>query len=149
MNLHGDYYGAAGVCVNEKGELLMVLQGTKEEKKKWSVPSGGREAGETFEDCCIREFVEETGYTAEIDKLIFTKKELLETGLRLEVHYFLVRITGGKKTIQDPDGLIFDIEWKDSAQLQTLDLSFPDDRSRLVSCIEKNSLQKAVTPENG
>ncbi|MDG5472187.1 NUDIX hydrolase [Jeotgalibacillus sp. ET6] len=147
MNSHADYYGAAGVCVNEKGELLMVLQGTKEEKKKWSVPSGGREAGETFEECCIREVEEETGYTAEIVKPAFTKKELLESGLRLEVHYFLVRITGGKKTIQDPDGLIYDIEWKDAAQFQTLDLSFPEDRNRLSSYIASH--QKAVTPETG
>ena len=37
----------------------MVLQG-KPEEKMWSIPSGGKEQAETFEECCIREIKEET-----------------------------------------------------------------------------------------
>nr|QRZ16296.1 NUDIX hydrolase [Virgibacillus sp. AGTR] len=48
------WLGAAGVCVYDR-KVLMVLQGTPEEPKRWSVPSGGLEAGETFEECCVRE----------------------------------------------------------------------------------------------
>ncbi len=44
----------------------MVLQGAPDEEKRWSVPSGGQEQGESSEDCCIREVFEETGYLAEI-----------------------------------------------------------------------------------
>ncbi len=31
-----------------------------------SIPSRGKEQGETFKECCIREMKEETGYTVEI-----------------------------------------------------------------------------------
>ena len=39
------WIGSAAVCVNERNEVLMVLQG-KEGEKRWSVPSGGLEKGE-------------------------------------------------------------------------------------------------------
>lgn len=51
------WIGTAAICVNEKNEILMVLQGKKEEPKRWSVPCGGQEEGETLEECCIREVV--------------------------------------------------------------------------------------------
>ncbi|KIL50994.1 NUDIX hydrolase [Jeotgalibacillus campisalis] len=149
MTVNTAYFGAAGVCVNDEGKLLMVLQGTKEEHKKWSVPSGGKENGETFEECCIREFKEETGFDAKIIKRLFVKKEELEGIGRIEVHYFLVRIIGGTKTIQDPDELIYEIDWKDYEQLQTLDLSFPEDRSVLCEYINlyTTTRKKAVIHE--
>lgn len=56
--------GAADVCLNAEGRLLMVLQGKPEEDKSWSVPSGGAENGETLEATCVREVCEETGYSA-------------------------------------------------------------------------------------
>ena len=49
------WFGSSGVCINEHGQLLMVLQGKPEEKKTWSIPSGGKEYDETYEECCIRE----------------------------------------------------------------------------------------------
>lgn len=53
------WIGATGICVNSDRQLLMVLQGKPEEEKRWSVPSGGKEKGETLEQCCIREVYEE------------------------------------------------------------------------------------------
>ncbi|WP_407081123.1 NUDIX hydrolase [Evansella halocellulosilytica] len=40
--------GSAGVCINGRHEILMVLLGKQDEEKTWSVPSGGKESGETF-----------------------------------------------------------------------------------------------------
>jgi mutator protein MutT len=130
------YLGAAGICINEKGELLMVLQGAPEEVKKWTVPSGGKEEGETFEECCVREIEEETGYKVEIDSLYQIKKEFLEEDqFDVEVHYFIVNLVGGQMAIQDPDQLIYDIAWKTVAELKELELSFPGDRDFLIKCM--------------
>lgn len=60
------WLGSSGICINENGQLLMVLQGKPKEKKMWSIPSGGKEQEETFQECCIREMKEEMGYTVEI-----------------------------------------------------------------------------------
>lgn len=128
------WYGAAGICVNEHSELLMVLEGTTEEDGKWSIPTGGLEKDETFEECVLREIEEETGYAAEILSKIKVKKGLYEDlNLAYEVHYFAVKIIGGEAKIQDPDELILDIAWKTTEELSILELSYPEDRSELLS----------------
>lgn len=130
------WIGAAGVCINSEGKLLMVLQGKPHEDKKWSVPAGGLEAGETIEECCIREIAEETGYTAEVGEKIYVKEQVGDEFDRVEVHYFLATIIGGEMKIQDPDGLIHDIAWKTREDLESLDLGFPEDRKFLLNCLE-------------
>ena len=72
------WFGSSCVCMNENGQLLMVLQGKPEEDKTWSIPSGGKEYGETFEECCLREITEETGYIGEIIEEIKVKRKTYE-----------------------------------------------------------------------
>lgn len=139
------WFGSSGVCINENGELLMVLQGKPEEKKMWSVPSGGKEHNETFEECCVREIEEETGYEAEIVEEIKVKTgSYEELNVSFEVHYFLVKNVGGKRNIQDPDNLIYDIAWKNVEELKTLELSFPEDRDFLIDYITKKYKSKSL-----
>lgn len=35
------WIGAAAICMNDRNEVLIVLQGKPDEEKLWSVPSGG------------------------------------------------------------------------------------------------------------
>ena len=84
------WIGCAAVCVNERNEVLMVLQGQKGEKKRWSVPSGGLEKGETLEECCIREVWEETGYNVEVVSKIYEKRRDYIWG-SVYVHYYVVK----------------------------------------------------------
>jgi ADP-ribose pyrophosphatase YjhB (NUDIX family)/lysophospholipase L1-like esterase len=132
------WYGSSGVCINENGELLMVLQGKPEEKKTWSIPSGGKELNETFQECCVREIEEETGYIAKIIEEIRVKSGRYEDlNISFEAHYFLVKIVGGKRNFQDPDNLIYDIGWKNVKEIMTLELSYPEDRDFLIDLITK------------
>ncbi|WP_082686936.1 NUDIX hydrolase [Bacillus sp. FJAT-27445] len=131
--------GAAGICVNDEGRVLMVLQGKPEEVKKWSVPSGGLEEGESFRECCRREFMEETGFIIEVFDEVRVKTGTYE-GFKVEVHYYIVKIVGGSRKIQDPDNLIYDIAWKSKEEIAILDLSFPEDRDFLLSFLEKRQL---------
>lgn len=133
----GKWIGAAGICINQKGQLLMVLQGKPEERKAWAVPSGGLEKGETIEECCLREFNEETGYDIRIVKPLFIK-EGISYDINVEIHYFTVEIIGGTAQIQDPDQLIYDISWKSADEVMTLELSFPEDRDLLINLINGN-----------
>ncbi|MFH5778682.1 NUDIX hydrolase [Heyndrickxia oleronia] len=136
-----NWVGSAGVCVNAQGELLMVLQGKPEEEKKWSVPSGGQERGETLKECCKREVYEETGYEAEIIDKLFVKHIELD-GYNIEVHYFSIRIVGGKAVIQDPDQLIHEIAWVAKDALKEIELAFPEDQDFLLHQMENVDLLK-------
>ncbi|RDW17716.1 NUDIX hydrolase [Oceanobacillus chungangensis] len=139
------WFGSSGVCINENGHLLMVLQGKPEEKKTWSIPSGGREHDETFEECCIREIEEETGYTGEIVEEIKVKRMTYGyLNISVEAHYFLVKIVSGKRYIQDPDNLIYDIAWKTLEEIKSLELTFAEDRDFLINYITKINHSKSL-----
>ncbi|SIT75695.1 NUDIX hydrolase [Edaphobacillus lindanitolerans] len=128
--------GAAAVCVNGDGQLLMVLQGTPEEEKKWAVPCGGLEKGESFEACCLRELNEETGFEGSVVRPLFHKKNE-----EVDVRYYEVMLTGGCMTIDDPDGLIHEVAWKGADEMAGLILSFPEDRDLLDSILSLISRQ--------
>ncbi|KAB8138079.1 NUDIX hydrolase [Gracilibacillus oryzae] len=133
--------GSAGVCINESGKLLMVLQGKPDERKTWSVPSGGCEGEETFAACCVREVWEETGYMVEMEEKIKVKNgSNPNIPIDYEVHYFSVKIIGGKMQIQDPDKLIHEIAWKTMDEIKELELSFPEDLEFLAEWMLQNSI---------
>jgi ADP-ribose pyrophosphatase YjhB (NUDIX family) len=123
--------GSAGVCINEHGEILMVLQGKEDEEKLWAVPAGGKENRETFEQCCVREVLEETGYETEILRQLFMKTAVI-SGINVKVQYFEIKITGGEIRIQDPDGLIHAIAWKKVSEMNESDFGFKEDREFLL-----------------
>ncbi|QFG00611.1 NUDIX hydrolase [Psychrobacillus glaciei] len=123
-----NWQGAAGICINEKQEVLMVLQAAPGEEKQWTVPSGTMEDGETFEECCIREFWEETGFNIRITEKVHNKNGIIsEHKISYNVEYFLVEIMSGEITIQDPDEFIHEIAWKSIEEIATLPLAYPED----------------------
>lgn len=122
------WQGAAGICINDKKEILMVLQAAPGEDKQWTVPSGTLEEGETFEQCCAREFLEETGFTVRpIEKVHDKNGVLSEFGISYYVEYYLVEIVSGEITIQDPDEFIHEIAWKSLKELEVLPMAYPED----------------------
>lgn len=123
-----NWQGAAGICINEKNEVLMVLQAAPGEEKQWTVPSGTLEDEETFEQCCMREFWEETGFTIRTIEKVHKKSGVIsEQKIAYKVEYFLVEIVSGEITIQDPDEFIHEIAWKSLEEIATLPLAYPDD----------------------
>ncbi|MBP1970540.1 ADP-ribose pyrophosphatase YjhB (NUDIX family) [Virgibacillus natechei] len=133
-----EWFGAAGLCSNDNDQILMIKQGSLDEEKRWSIPSGGKEENETYEDCCVREFSEETGYDIHVVKPLFLK-ETKDQGVDVKVHYFEVEIIGGTERIQDPDHLIYAIEWKSADEIRYINLSFPEDRDLFLTFIKENA----------
>lgn len=132
--------GAAGICINDQNEILMVLQAAPGEEKKWTVPSGTLEEGETFEECCEREFWEETGFRVRtLENVHYKSGVLSDYGISYKVDYFLVEIVSGEITIQDPDEFIHEIAWQPVEELSKLPLAYPEDVDIIQTVI---SMQK-------
>lgn len=60
---------ALAVPVRNK-KLLMIKRGIKPQKGSWAFPAGFIECGETSEEACLRELMEETGLSGKIQNLI-------------------------------------------------------------------------------
>ncbi len=115
--------GAAAVCLNENNKLLMVRSYGSD---AWAIPSGGIEEGETPEECCIREVMEETGYEIEILDQLFLKNTVIK-GYQVETYYFIVKKCGVSRGISDPDKIIEESAWVSLSEVGNLNHLYPED----------------------
>lgn len=59
--------GSCCVVINEREEVLLVL---REDFRIWTLPGGGLEPDETWEQAAVRETLEETGYEVMIKQYV-------------------------------------------------------------------------------
>ena len=61
---------AGAVVVRPDGRLLLVQRGNEPDRGRWTLPGGKLEAGETFEQACAREVLEETGLSVVVERFV-------------------------------------------------------------------------------
>lgn len=100
-------------------EFLLVFESYS---KCWSLPKGHMEAGETEAQTALRELLEETGLTAQLD---LSRSAAIEYAIspvaRKQVLFFLGRVTGEPRT---PEGEIEKCKWVTAEELENY--LFPD-----------------------
>jgi 8-oxo-dGTP diphosphatase len=123
--------GAAAFIFGADGRLLVVKEnyGTF----RWSLPGGRLEQDEAPQDAVVREALEETGATVEIDHLIGIYR--LDNGF--QSYAFRCAIVDGDPAVQPTDELTA-VEWIDPG-------SIPDPRSNLLH----HALRDAVEGRRG
>src|SRR5687768_6256311 len=94
---------AYGVCI-EDDRVLLVLATAPMGEPNWTLPGGRVEEGEDPFDAVVREFAEETGCEAVVERLLGVDSRLIPAADRLPGlpdHqnvgiFYRVRITGGR-----------------------------------------------------
>lgn len=126
--------GAAGLCLDGEGRLLMILQGAPEDDKKWSVPTAVNQDDESLEQVIQEEIKEVTGCEAKVMELVETKELAYpQFGVYLEVHYFKTELTDGTPQAPEGDELIAEVAWKTAEEIESLELMYPEERDVLIS----------------
>ena len=110
-----EHHTSAGgvVCRVRDGVLEAVLCG-RDYPRKWSLPKGTPEEGESVEETALREVAEETGLQVAIDAPVGSITYwfmLPRDGVRCRkvVHYFLMRATGG--STEEHDAEFDEVRW--------------------------------------
>ena len=92
-NRHPTHEKTRAACrgiVVEDGKILLSYETVSDQ---WFIPGGGLEAGETLEDCVIRELAEETGCVVRPLEQFLSIYEYYEEWEYIS-HYFLCEVTG-------------------------------------------------------
>ncbi len=55
------FVGARGVIIDDRGRLLLIQ---RSDNRRWAIPAGAMELGESMAECAVREVWEETGLRA-------------------------------------------------------------------------------------
>jgi ADP-ribose pyrophosphatase YjhB (NUDIX family) len=101
---------AGGLVLNEKGEVLFMFR-----RGKWDLPKGKVDAGETLEDCALREVEEETGVgQLKLGKfLLITEHDYEERGksIRKISHWYLMNANSHQPLIPQTAEDITELKW--------------------------------------
>jgi len=116
---------AGGLVKNHKGEILMIFR-----RGKWDLPKGKLDAGETLEECALREVEEETGLkNLELRKLLkITFHTYVQFGKHIlkETHWYSMISKGNENLVPQTEEDITETRWVNKTDLKNyLSNTFP------------------------
>jgi 8-oxo-dGTP diphosphatase len=92
-----------GVFVKRKGKVLVGKRKGSHGAGTWALPGGHLEPGESFETCCKREVLEETGLIIHnISPVVFTNDVFHQEGLHYITLFFMGDYESGEPTVAEP-----------------------------------------------
>jgi len=86
----------------EDGHILLVEQEVTK-SRKWSLPGGTLEFGETIEQCAVRETKEETGLDITVEKLLYVCDRLEEDQHVVHITFAVKRLGGHLHLGSEPE----------------------------------------------
>jgi 8-oxo-dGTP diphosphatase len=119
------------VCVTAEDQMLLV-EHEKAGRRYWLLPGGGLEKGETMLEACRRELREETGYDAEIGRLLIVCEAIQPGGRHIVNMVFAGRLLGGSLSV-GVDAALRDARWHSREALGDL-VMFPPVTESIVAC---------------
>lgn len=111
---------AGAIVIDDHGRLLLVRRGRPPGEGLWSVPGGKCEPGESPQDACIREALEETGLDVRPLRLAGRVERVLASGDVYVIDDFVCEILGG--TLRAGDDAA-DVRWAAPGELNAEELT--------------------------
>ena len=90
--VHHTRTGCRGIVIRDGKILLSAMRmPVRPDEDFFLIPGGGQEEGESLEDCCCREVLEETGFKVQVKEQYLTIAEYYEDVCYID-HYFICEI---------------------------------------------------------
>jgi ADP-ribose pyrophosphatase YjhB (NUDIX family) len=99
-------YIVCGVLIEKDGKFLLVQEKQPKAYKKWNLPAGKVDTGETLEQAAIREAKEECGYDVELVRELLVLHPAAD---RPVLHAYYAKIVGGELAF--PEYEILNAKW--------------------------------------
>lgn len=130
------YQVAAAVIID--GEELLVARRGKQSRHpgRWEFPGGKREAGETIEECLIREIKEELNLDVKLIKKVASVEHEYDD-ISIDLHAFICRLAENEEKPGSNDH----INWVKPCRLADYNL-LPPDRKILVSLLNTHLIKE-------
>jgi len=92
-----------GILINKDGKFLLGKRKGSHGEGTWAPPGGHLEPGESFEECCKREILEETGLTIKNFKQITFTNDIFSEDKHYITLFFSADYESGELTVKEPD----------------------------------------------
>ncbi len=116
------YYHRYQAAIIRDGKILLIMHREHDGGRAyWVIPGGGREAGETEEECVAREAWEETGLVVRVEGLILDWRHPKPRVYQSFKTYLCTILSGQEKPGYEPEEYassqyaIVDVRWVDLA----------------------------------
>ncbi len=89
----------------QDGKILLVQQSVPgaDPPRRWSLPGGGLEAGETLEACVVRELREETGLVVRPQELLYLCERIHQGRHAVHITFRVERVGGDLRVGGEPE----------------------------------------------
>lgn len=132
---------AAGIVLSRKAngavEYCLVRRAHNPGKGLWSFPGGFVDLDERAEDAAIREALEETGCTAEIDSILGVYNSIGPGGKRVAIVVFVGRVTAEGESRSEE---VAELAWFKSSAVPWGEFAFDDTAIAFRQYVERASL---------
>ncbi len=124
---------AGGIVENEDGKILFQYR-----RRKWDLPKGKLEEGETIEECAVREVEEETGLRniilgelVGITHHFYTEKQ---KEIDKETYWYAMKANGEQQLVPQLQEDILELRWIHENELQEY---LSDTYPNIIEIVEK------------
>jgi mutator protein MutT len=94
---------ATAVLIEKECILLVEQRVTESLERRWSLPGGKVEIGETLQECVIREVKEETGLDVAVDRLLYVCDRIMDDRHVVHITFSVGRLGGRLRLGAEPE----------------------------------------------